>query len=180
MKHVTRSTLLLTAGIAVAAFAQQPSAADKTGQDVQRKAWDRLKQVVGNWEGTGEGTPGTSRIERHYEMILHDKFILTRNTSVFAPQEKNKKGETHEDLGVYSFDSGRKKVVLRQFHGEGFVNQYVLEEVRDGGDTLVFTTESVENGPPGFRARLTITLSGDNELAEDFELGFPGRISGRA
>jgi hypothetical protein len=140
----------------------------------QTDPWEKLRFLVGSWEGTGRGDPGESTVERTYEFVLNDQFLFTQNKSVFKPQEKNPKGETHEDWGLMSYDRGRRKIVFRQFHVEGFINQYVLEEVSADGKTLVFVTEHVENGPPGFRARLTYKIKGDNEFAETFELAPAG------
>ena len=64
-------------------------------------------------------------MQREYTRILNSRFIRVQNKSVYPPQEKNPKGETHEDFGVFSFDKSRKVAVLRQFHVEGFVNQYI-------------------------------------------------------
>lgn len=71
-----------------------------------------------------------------------------RNKSTYAPQEKNPKGEVHDDWGLFSQDSARKKLILRQFHIEGFVNQYVLPS--ENRTQLVFTTESMRTFPPAF------------------------------
>jgi hypothetical protein len=58
-------------------------------------------------------------VQREYLRILNSRFIRAQNQSVYQPQEKNPKGEVHEDLGVFSFDSTRKRLVFRQFHKEG-------------------------------------------------------------
>lgn len=42
--------------------------------------------------------------------------------------KKNKKGEIHEHLSFISYDKARKLLVLRQFHVEGFVNQFVFNK----------------------------------------------------
>jgi hypothetical protein len=65
--------------------------------------------------------------------------------------------------------------VLRQFHVEGFVNQYVHESTSEDGKTILFVTEAIENIPPGWRARETYILSGPDELVERFELAEPGK-----
>ena len=85
-----------------------------------------------------------------------------KNRSVYKPQEKNPKGETHEDWGFFSYDSARKRFVLRQFHVEGFVNQYSLEDASPDGKPMVLTSESIENIPPGWRARETYRILNDN------------------
>ena len=41
--------------------------------------------------------------------------------------EKNPEGEIHEDLGLLSYDEAREIYVLREFHVEGYMNQYVVE-----------------------------------------------------
>jgi hypothetical protein len=111
-----------------------------------------IEFLIGQWEGTSEGQPGNGKVQRDYTRILGARFIEGRNRSVYPPQEKNPKGETHEDRNVFSFDRARKRLVLRQFHIEGFVNQYVAEVPARPGH-VVFTSEAIENIPAGYRAR---------------------------
>ena len=113
-----------------------------------------LAFLIGRWEGTSEGQPGAARVQREYTAVLNSRFIRVQNQSVYQPQAKNPKGEVHEDLGMFSFDSGRKRLVFRQFHKEGFVNQYVHDPTETG--KVVFTTEAIENIPAGWRARETV------------------------
>ena len=49
----------------------------------------------------------------------------------------------------------RKTFVFRQFHGEGFVNQYTLDSLSGDKKMLVFVSEAIENIPQGWRARET-------------------------
>ena len=88
---------------------------------------------------------------------------------------KNSKGEVHEDWCMVSFDKGRKKLVLRQFHVEGFVNQYLMSSSSADGKTIVFTSESIENIPAGFRARETYKILGSAEFMEVFAIAEPGK-----
>lgn len=147
---------------------------EKHDAAAQKRAWQRLEELAGTWHGDGKGTPGASKVSRTYELILQGKFVLARNTSRFEPAGEKDKGEVHQDLGVYSFDRARQAVVLREFHSEGFVNQYVLESINADATTLTFVTEAVENGPPGFAARVTLIIDGEASLREEFELKFPG------
>ncbi len=137
--------------------------------------WERLKYFEGKWTGTGTGQVGESTVEREYEFILGGKFLQVKNRSEYPPQEANPEGEVHEDLGLYSFDGNRKVVVLRQFHVEGYVNQYVLESVEEDGAALVFVTEGIENIPEGFRARETLHILKEDEFSETFDLAAPGK-----
>ena len=132
-----------------------------------------LAFMIGRWEGTSNGQPGSAQVQREYSRILNSRFIRVQNRSVYQPQEKNPKGEVHEDLGMFSFDSARQRLVFRQFHEEGFVNQYV----HDPGPTgkVVFTTEAIENIPAGWRARETYVIHGTDEFEEIFELAEAGK-----
>jgi hypothetical protein len=136
--------------------------------------WAPLMFLMGAWEGESTGSPGAGRVSREYRFALNQKFIEVRNSSTYAPQPKNPKGERHEDWGLFSFDKSRKRFVLRQFHVEGFVNQYVSDPAPITGP-LVFTSESIENIPAGYRARETYTVTGPDSFTERFELASPGK-----
>jgi hypothetical protein len=133
-----------------------------------------LAFLIGRWEGTSEGQPGAAKVQREYTRILNSRFIRVQNRSVYAPQDKNPKGETHEDLGVFSFDTSRRRAVLRQFHVEGFVNQYIAD-LDPKFAKLEFTSEAIENIPPGWRARETYVVLGPDEFEETFDLAAPGK-----
>jgi len=144
-------------------------------QEKKPDPWDPWKFFIGNWEGTAKGEPGESKVKRSYQFVLQRKFILLKNKAIYLPQEKTPQGEVHKDWGLFSYDMARKKFILRQFHVEGFVNQYVLDNIAPDGKTLVFVTESIENIPAGWRARETYKLVGNDELVEIFELAPPGK-----
>ena len=136
--------------------------------------WEPLKYFVGSWTGTSDGQPGKGTYARTYAFALNGKFINVTNKSTYAPQEKNPKGEVHEDWGMLSYDKSRRRFVLRQFHVEGFVNQYVAEPT-DDAKVLRFVSESIENIPAGFRARETYRIVGPDEFSETFEMAEPGK-----
>ena len=143
----------------------------------QPKPVDRFERVtflIGRWEGTSEGRPGKGTVRREYAPALNGRFIRVRNRNEYPPQEKNPKGEIHEDEGFISFDRARKKLVYRQFHVEGFVNQYV-EDGEPSSGKVVFTSESIENIPSGWRARETYVVHGPGEIEEIFELAESGK-----
>jgi hypothetical protein len=135
--------------------------------------WGPVRFFAGKWEGDAKGQPGSGKSTREYRFVMNGRYLEVRNQSVYAAQEKNPKGEVHEDWGMISYDRKRKTFVLRQFHVEGFVNQYAADTVRDG--RLVFTSEAIENIPAGFRARETYTITGPNTFVERFELAEPGK-----
>jgi hypothetical protein len=137
--------------------------------------WKPLQGFIGDWKGTGGGEPGQGDYERSYKFIFDGKFIEIRNKSIYPKQEKNPKGEVHEDVGYISYDKARKLFILRQFHKEGFVNQFKLESISPDGKTIVFISESIENIPSGYRARETYQITGENEFTEIFEIAEPAK-----
>ena len=137
--------------------------------------WTPLKFFIGTWKGTGKGEPGISQVERQYQSILNGKYLQINHKSVYAPQKNNPRGETHEDLGFFSYDRVRKQFVLRQFHVEGFVNQFKAETISEDGKLIVFISESLENIPAGYRAKETYMILNENEFTEVFEIAEPGK-----
>lgn len=140
--------------------------------------WPPFMFFIGSWSGTGKGEPGVSDLERQYQFILGGKYVEARHKSMYAPQAKNPKGETHEDLGFFSYDRGRKQHLFRQFHTEGFVIHYRLESITPDNKLIVFVSESIENIPTGWRARETYRILNQNEFVEIFELAGPGKEFG--
>ncbi len=137
--------------------------------------WLPLKVFIGNWQGVGGGEPGTGKYERSYQFVLNKRFIEVRNESVYQPTASNPNGETHQDIGYISYDRARKTFILRQFHIEGFVNQYALDSISADGKTMVFTSEAIENIPKGWKARESYHIESDSEFTETFELAPPDK-----
>jgi hypothetical protein len=130
---------------------------------------------IGKWTGEGavEGVAG--KYERSYQYIFNRKFIEVKNKSVYPPSNGKPKGEVHEDLGFISYDNGRKTFVLRQFHIEGFVNQYRLDTISPDNKYIIFRTENIENIPSGWSAREIYQILNEKEFTETFELAEPGK-----
>ncbi len=136
--------------------------------------WEPIRFLEGTWEGRGDGMSGISTVTQEYQFILNGNFLLMKTRAEFKPQEKNPKGEIHEDLGLFSYDQARKKIVLRGFYVEGFINQY-LGTISGDGKTLTFETEAIENAPPGTKAKLVFQKTGIDELEQSFHVAWPGR-----
>lgn len=136
--------------------------------------WLPFENFIGDWKGTGEGVDGNGTYERSYRLVLNKNFIELRNKTIYPPSDRSPKGYVHEDVGYISYDRMRKKFVLRQLHGEGFINQYILESLSSDSTTFVFVSETIENIPQGWRARETITIN-EKELTEVFDLAQPGK-----
>jgi hypothetical protein len=101
--------------------------------------------------------------------------LYARNKSTYPRSEQNPDGEVHEEWGFISQDKIRKTFVYRQFHSEGFVNQYVLDYLSEDGKQFSFVSESIENIPTGWRAKETYLVLSADEFTETFELAPPGK-----
>lgn len=135
--------------------------------------WASVRFLAGEWQGQSDGQPGQGQVRRSYRFVLGEKFLHEQNVSTYPPQPKNEKGEVHEHWSLFSYDRARRLLVLRQFHQEGFVNQYVLT-AGAGTDKLVFETEALENVPPTWKARESYERLSVDEFVETFELAVGG------
>lgn len=131
--------------------------------------FEPLRYLEGTWVPIKPDVTNTQT----YRFIFNGKYLQMKTKGVFKPTENKPKGEIHEDIGFFSFDKIRKKLVLRSFHTEGFVNQYILKETANNGYKLIFITESVESAPPGTTAKLVFDRLSENELSQQFYIAWP-------
>ncbi len=145
---------------------------DHFAPNADEDVWQPLRFLLGTWASVNDGQPGKGTGRRVCRLVLNNRFLEVRNTTTYSPQSRNPKGETHRDLAYISYDRTRKIFVMRQFHIEGFVNTYVANRVAAGD--VQFTSESIENIAPGWRARATYRRVSDTAWIELFELAEPG------
>ena len=150
-------------------------AGSAAGQQPKPDVWAPVRFMVGEWEGRATGEAGTGTVRRSYAFVLKDRYLHERNVSTYPPQVANRAGEVHEHWSFVSYDRQRKTLVLRQFHQEGFVNQYVLSVADSGPGKLVFTSEQFENFDNSWRAKETYDIRSHDEFVETFELAAPGQ-----
>jgi hypothetical protein len=161
--------------LVLAVFAFWLPAPPATGQEKKPDPWEQVRFLVGEWEGTAKGEAGVGTVRRTYSFVLKDRFLHEKNVSTYPPQEANKSGEVHEHWSLLSYDRARATLVLRQFHQEGFVNQYSLDKSASEPKKLVFESEHFENLDSRWRARETYEIRSPDEFVETFELGGPGK-----
>lgn len=136
-----------------------------SGQATKKDSlWLPLLPFIGEWKGEGSGEPGNGRYQRSYQFALNKNFIEIKNKSTYPPTDKNPGGEVHEDMGYFSYDRGLKKFKLRQFHIEGFVNEFTLDSISADNKKLVFITYAIENIPKGWRAKETYRFINEDAL----------------
>ena len=140
----------------------------------QSDPWAPLRSFEGKWQGDTSGKPGTGTTRREFRFELNNKFMFQRDNSEYQPKDPAGKPLLHEDFGVFSYDGNLKKIVWRQFHSEGLVNEYTLESVSEDGKSLEFVTTRIEN-LPGFRAKKQYRIVSGNEIEETFWLAPPGK-----
>lgn len=172
LTDLSRRTVLVLATSAAAGCASSAPAIVAT--PTLHPRLQPLGRFSGRWRGTGQGEPGQSTVERTYTPILAGRFIEIRHRSTYPPQEKNPKGEIHDDVGYLSHDNARKLFVLRQFHVEGFANQYAATTPDFAAGKLVFMSEALENIPAGMKARETYVFSSVDAFEEIFEVAEDG------
>lgn len=137
--------------------------------------WLAVRFLIGQWAGTSSGQPGAGTVSRSYEFALNNRYIHERNISRYPAQANNPKGEVHEHWSMLSYDRIRKRLVLRQFHTEGFVNQYALNPSESTASRLVFESEALENLSAEWRAREIYERIGEDEFTETFQIAEPGQ-----
>ena len=160
------STIVMVLAVAIARPQAMPDEEQQSKASDQEAAWNRLRSMVGTW--TSGDDDGVSRTVQTYRLILQDKFLHVQTISTSAT-------DNHEDWEILSYDSGRNKVVLRQFVSEGYVSRYVLDEVKADGPTFVFLSEASENAPPGFRLRQTLRFEDEHQITHELELAPRGQ-----
>lgn len=141
----------------------------------QTDPWAPLRVFEGKWEGPVTGKPGKQFSSRDYEFVMGGKFLSQQDHSVYESRMVNGKPETREDLGFFSYDTSLKKIVWRQFHSEGFVNEYTLDSMSPDGKSFEFVTTKIENLPAGFRAKKAYRIVSADEIEETFSLAPPGK-----
>src|ERR1700732_2282833 len=145
---------------------EKPNAAGKADR------WGLWRPLVGTWQGTSEGQPGKGRVKLGIDFVLKERFLKFAST---ADYENSRGGEHPEDFGFVSFDRGRSRFASRQFHSEGFVNQYTLTSDPQAGGKIELTSETCENAPPGWKGRESYKRGGDT-LERTVGLAPPGKV----
>lgn len=130
--------------------------------------------LIGNWQGVETGMAGDGIGFRTYQYDLGKHFITARNQSSFPISEKKPKGEVHRDFSIFSYNSNTSKIVLREFHVEGFANIYELNKELSNESKFVFITREIENNPGNWKAKVIIEKVSDTEFTEYFQIAMDG------
>ncbi|MCG8454866.1 MAG: DUF1579 domain-containing protein, partial [Holophagales bacterium] len=89
--------------------------------------WEPFEFLLGSWEAEETARFGAGRGERTYRLVVHGRYLLSDNRSLFEPQEGLPEGDDHRDWTILSYDRVRETYVVRQFVSEGYVNRFELD-----------------------------------------------------
>lgn len=137
-------------------------------------AWAAMQPLLGKWTGKVEGEAGTGTVKRVVVPYLDGAFMHMVDQAEFPKQEKNPKGEKHTDETTISLDRTEHVFRFKQFQDCGILNEFKQDSISADQRTLVFTTERIENFMPGWRARLTWRLNGE-QWVEVFDVASPNK-----
>ncbi len=71
-----------------------------------------IRFMEGSWTGTAKGRWGEGSVKRTYSLVLDGAYLHERNTTRYPPQEKNPRGEIHDNWSFFSYDRARKLLVF--------------------------------------------------------------------
>jgi hypothetical protein len=125
--------------------------------------WVRLRFLLGEWEGTGNGEPGLGSGGANFALELDGK-ILVRHSRADYPATATAAAIAHRDLMVVYPGASDSLFRAIYFDNEGHVIQYHVLAPAPGGHAI-FDSEGAETGP---RFRLTC----DSTAGDGLEVGF--------
>lgn len=133
--------------------------------------WYPFRNLVGRWEGSGEGFGSVSQVTHNWQFVIDGEFLQLETHSVATAADGSQ--EFHEDVGYLSFDADEQQFVFRQFLSEGFVNTYDVPVTREQLNHIEFLYRESESSG-GMRARLHLVFSGTDEYEMVLDLANPG------
>lgn len=135
-------------------------------------SWANVIFLIGSWQGATEGPAGEGSVSREYRLVLGDHFIRETSATAYSAHA-SEPASTTEQWSYLSFDRGRNRFVLRQFRGEGYIFEFLLDPAQSVGKKLVFESGRLENFRNKWRARLTLEPKGADQFIETFEFAPP-------
>lgn len=132
-----------------------------------------FRWLSGNWEGQGKNESGSLIVKAEFRLVLNQQFIESKIQYQTEPRDGKPAGPVHQDWGMLNFDLVSQKHVFRQFHSEGHVYHFLLEDASSDGKTFTFVAKVFDNVPAGWRARMIYKKEDDGELAVTFERAAP-------
>jgi len=150
--------MLLLLNLAVAQQSPKPSSLDD------------LRFLIGEWDGVGQGGPGSGKGVFSFAFDLQNKVIVRKNYAEY-PSTASRPAIRHDDLIVIYLDRASNQILANYFDSEG---QQIAYKVTPSSDheALMFLSEPSASRP---RFRLSYTKLKDGTLSGKFEIAPPGQ-----
>jgi len=129
--------------------------------------WDAWRFLLGEWAGSGGGTPGQGGGDLSFQFDLQGQVLVRRNHVDF-PATTDRPTFSHDDLTIiYPDAAGSTRAVY--FDNEGHVIHYAVTMAAD----MIIMISEPDPSSPRFR---TTYWKGENETAGTrFEIAPPGK-----
>lgn len=131
---------------------------------------DELRFLIGEWEGGGEGEPGTGKGMFSFEFDLQNKIIVRKNYADY-PATASRPAARHDDLMIIYLDKTSNQVLAEYFDSEGHKISYKVIPSSDHA-AVTFLSEPSDLQP---RYRLSYLKLKDGTLSGKFEVARPGQ-----
>jgi len=149
-------------------FAEDTVRRKPAAQALVPRQLEPLAFLLGVWEATGSGQPGTASGSATFAPGLQGR-VLIRTSNADYPASASGPASRHEDLMVVHVND-RGGVQADYFDSEGHVIHYAVSLLAPGEVSLV--SETQEGAP---RYRLTYKLAPGDILKGQFEIAPPGK-----
>jgi hypothetical protein len=131
---------------------------------------DDLRFLIGEWEGVGEGGPGSGKGLFSFAFDLQNKVIVRRNYAEYPPTD-GRPAVRHDDLIVIYLDRASNQILANYFDSEGQQINYKVTPSSDH-EAVTFLSEASASQP---RYRLSYKKLKDGTLSGKFEIAPPGQ-----
>jgi hypothetical protein len=159
MKIVSAAVMMLL--LVSLTYAQQPP---------KSTSLDDLRFLIGEWEGIGEGGPGSGKGVFSFAFGLQNKAIVRKNYAEY-PSTASQPAIRHDDLIIIYLDRASNQILANYFDSEG---QQITYKVTPSSDreAVTFLSERSATQP---RYRLSYVKLADGTLRGKFEIAPPGQ-----
>jgi hypothetical protein len=131
---------------------------------------DDLRFLIGEWEGVGEGGPGSGKGVFSFAFDLQNKAIVRKNYAEY-PSTASRPAIRHDDLIVIYLDRASNQILASYFDSEGQQINYQVTPSSDH-EGVTFLSEASASQP---RNRLSYKKVKDGTLSGKFEIAPPGQ-----
>lgn len=153
------SGFLLLLATCIASAAQAPSC-------------NGFNSLLGDWAGTGRGTPGQGTGGFSFKMDLQGQVMIRRNFAEY-PASEGRPASRHDDLMIL-YNDARGGRHADYWDSEGHVIHYAVAVANDGC-TITFESPRSSNDPA---YKLTYTLTSANDVSIRFQIAPTGKDFG--